>query len=1432
MKRVKRIVVLIILLAFLPVFSIEITNGNGIYHNENIKITSVEFQQKNEDGYQTLGETFDLVDNADYRLIYTFSGKDEMSGIPAGPFPPYVFELPKDLLGEYEVSEEEIKNQSGEVIATYSVKNASGKKQLFLFVKKNIEAGETISVQFDISMSIEEKRIDVPWLLSIPVSSTETKTYHISIPAPDSFESVSNLGTLNETNKGVDWVVYANTNFSNIGNDLVLTDDMDSRLTFEDADIKIYPIQVEVRKNENGEYYPYYIEETALDAGDFTVTTTGSEYSITIPNGGDKAYKVNIASRRIADKIIPQEEYIYKSSAKLGENSSDAEVVYRPLLALIKSVATEPKINDDYVTWTLGVNKPLFRLPNAVIVESIPMAMDVNVADIIVKDQTGTPIPLTEITEEPSTVPTAPQVLFFEENNQKKFKLFLGDLNQVSRNIIVKTKYIEEKLIEMIKPTSPSDAEMMMKKPLINEAFLSYDWEGTQKNFSPVSAETEMMFGKYILKTSEPDYSYGEDGKYLTWSYYFNLAGRNTGVSILHDMLDQHQVYDLSSLAVYSLLPKIKNDQVEWEETKIAASKYDIQESTNDGQSTFTFTWKDGVIEQPIVIKYRTKVKSGAFNETIFSNTANDSNSDYIFTGTHPIANSFVKKSSGYDDQTKLFGWEIALNPLKEKIEQVVVTDVLPPSMLMTQHLIDDIVIKKEDHVLTKGTDYQVAFSSDNPNKFVVTFNEHLDNGHYMMLYSSKLNDDFFKDSNDQLLNDAVDFTNKAVVAYHIGTQNYESNIQANPTLTDEFRYNGRKYAEPNFSDRLITWYIDVNYASKNMRDLHVSDLFSEQSGMVLKKDSIKVMPLTVSNDNAIPSASLTAEQLLDRSIEVKESNDGESFDIAFEGLVDQAYRISFQTDIIGISKKTYANAAQLTYQDGTFKKYHSTYNAVTEENSNAKKFVTKSGDLKGLVATWEIQLNRSLSDIQNVHIVDTYSPGLLLRKNSFRLNVDGVTSQKVFDEYFTLVQREGLISEEQQFDLIAKKDVVIDKYMTIWYDMEVIPDFLSAGNIYNTVQFSGDQIIDGETQKTVEIPQSIVTSSGYASTKRIHSILLSKQGDDGKILAGVSFEIYKKLSNGTWYMMGIKTTDSKGEILIEKLRQGEYKFHEIQPPAHYTAPTSDTFLTINSDNIVDGKRVPFEVSVVNRVDRAIKIIKVDEHNQPIEKSGIQFDIFKATDKNNKIATVETDSTGVAIWRGENGRYFVKESRAPQGYERSNELKEVVLKDIKDDSGQWITDFDIRFVNKRLGTHQGESHTVSEVTKTPTGETTIYSSETITTDDDTTTIIVHEGINSGKIIKKPTDVVSIAREPEHGTVLLVEEGIWEYIPYGLPKKDSFQLKIIHPDGSNELITIDVDVEVEEVPEGTLPKTGQQNHLVYYMLGMLMASIGIFIQKRL
>ena len=161
---------------------------------------------------------------------------------------------------------------------------------------------------------------------------------------------------------------------------------------------------------------------------------------------------------------------------------------------------------------------------------------------------------------------------------------------------------------------------------------------------------------------------------------------------------------------------------------------------------------------------------------------------------------------------------------------------------------------------------------------------------------------------------------------------------------------------------------------------------------------------------------------------------------------------------------------------------------------------------------------------------------------------------------------------------------------------------------------------------------------------------IIKSDKDSGKRIAGVKFEIRKM--NGK--IIGTFTTDSDGVIYLPEAESGWYTVTELEAASGYLLDT-----TPHRIEVKDGQTATLEIT--NHKSSRILLHKVDKATG----KGIYGAVFLLYDSNhNPIGEYVTDQDGY-IYADEglaDGRYYLREIKAAQGYVLDPELKTIYIR--------------------------------------------------------------------------------------------------------------------------------------------------------------------------
>lgn len=218
-----------------------------------------------------------------------------------------------------------------------------------------------------------------------------------------------------------------------------------------------------------------------------------------------------------------------------------------------------------------------------------------------------------------------------------------------------------------------------------------------------------------------------------------------------------------------------------------------------------------------------------------------------------------------------------------------------------------------------------------------------------------------------------------------------------------------------------------------------------------------------------------------------------------------------------------------------------------------------------------------------------------------------------------------------------------------------------------------GESAYDG-TNGTINI------SVNGADQEKTSSVILSKiDAENGKALKNAYYTLYKKI-NGDWKVVqDALKTNAAGEIIIDSLKFGEYKFKETMPPAGYQLSAEEPDFTLDADNAGG------TIQIFHKDERKLgtaQLVKTDKDGVPL--AGAVFSLYKENSEMPIAEHLITDENGMTSeitglsW----GNYYYKETKAPLGYIKDSKQYKFTINAESADIPQKI-----RVINSRqLGT--------------------------------------------------------------------------------------------------------------------------------------------------
>ncbi len=170
--------------------------------------------------------------------------------------------------------------------------------------------------------------------------------------------------------------------------------------------------------------------------------------------------------------------------------------------------------------------------------------------------------------------------------------------------------------------------------------------------------------------------------------------------------------------------------------------------------------------------------------------------------------------------------------------------------------------------------------------------------------------------------------------------------------------------------------------------------------------------------------------------------------------------------------------------------------------------------------------------------------------------------------------------------------------------------------------------------------------------------------------LANVSFGIYKDVACQNLYLKVL--TDENGECIVEHLPRGIYYVKELEGQYGYVVESQAKVIKVEAADTkqLEFENVPYTVEIHIQKQSDYSEYELWESKKELNLSGAQFGVYAAEDilgangvriygRDEKIAVAVTNERGKAIVTSDNlrmGKYYVKELKAPEGYELNESI--------------------------------------------------------------------------------------------------------------------------------------------------------------------------------
>lgn len=1064
----------------------------------------------------------------------------------------------------------------------------------------------------------------------------------------------------------------------------VVEDAIPAGLDFDSASLKVYKLNVGLDGN---------VSDTTEELDNVTYTQEGDKILIHLGDI-DSAYRIKyttgINSAGVKEKSLTNTATF--QGVKNGQPVTIGTVskkVDNPRGAVIEKTGnTDKQINPTKVDWTIYINKNESTVTGAAIRDTIPDGLKLRDRNSDTKIDSKD-IMITPISYEGGTwVVTGAAIsandftTTYTENTTGSDKLEIQFHQPITS--AYKVEYT----------TNIMDSG---KTSFTNSANL-YDVSTSEEillNTTPAKATVNIVRGPILTKAGQETIDYNQ--KYIDWTVDINKKEEIIRNPVLTDHIGAG-LGTAENIKIYQLIvnpdgsTKTTGDDL-YENPYIATP----HTGSNNG-----FTINFGTeIDRAYRITYRTKItdinKTGGYKNTAVLSGALPSGEgigpggsvNYDVTKEPTISNSIGKTSTAIDYANKTIDWKITVNPKKEPMKELKLTDSFEKGGL--QLVTGSAIIMKGSTKLKENVDYTLTPKNEDlkggfeidfnggSNKhtvqneiYTITFTTKFDRAwstedYQIATYINKVKGQWFEDSRTGI-------QTKEATAKKDVVDLAENNGQKNGTVV----LNGS-----NRKEREIDWAIDTNFLSENYTSYTLVDEW-DTTYQLLKSGSIKIAPYTVNAAGNINVGSPIDEaDFATLGISVSGISNG-GFTIKFQNLA-KPYRITYTTELIGQSQSQYLNTANVTgvWKDGGTVKDTLTKSVQYSPQNVESKFITKDGQQEGSkpYIKWKVLFNSSLSYMKDAVVTDELSSNHSYVYGSIVVSEKTAQGYKIITpgtDTYTVEIKNNENNNTQYFILQFHKAISTEYEIT--YRTKISDSAVNGANLSNEIAFNGLGVTteNKDSQDYVTIQK---ISSGGSGTGEIGELTITKKDAySNERLAGAVFDlvnvnkeiIYKSLvtgDDGTITISIDRSTFQSGSSLYLK---------ETSAPAGYIL--KDPSDSANWTQVHYNPDEFNEVTVQNQKLRELKIVKTGSDGVSLPNA-----TFEITGPNGYTKTVKTLANGSVTLQGlEFGDYTITETGAPAGYQLSDENNTYIVNLSESDTS--VTPKVLNVINQNLRT--------------------------------------------------------------------------------------------------------------------------------------------------
>lgn len=262
----------------------------------------------------------------------------------------------------------------------------------------------------------------------------------------------------------------------------------------------------------------------------------------------------------------------------------------------------------------------------------------------------------------------------------------------------------------------------------------------------------------------------------------------------------------------------------------------------------------------------------------------------------------------------------------------------------------------------------------------------------------------------------------------------------------------------------------------------------------------------------------------------------------------------------------------------------------------------------------------------------NTIKQGLTIENNPINVKLTKKDSK-------TKLPVPGAMFEIRKNNILVSKDILTDR------NGEIDLSYLEPGEYtVKEVKAPAGYLVDYSERKFVLKEDGSIEGNLEFFNTPISGKIIKVDAFTGEPLKGANFAFFNEVKENVLNI----TTNERGELDLSGLSVGNYTFRETKAPEGYKLSNVEYRLSVALDGTFYS-----DTNTIKNEPNIVELKKVNNKDQGLE--GAEFDLKDSTGK--LIKTIKSEREGRIEIRGLTaGEYTVEETKAPQGYIKSNKI--------------------------------------------------------------------------------------------------------------------------------------------------------------------------------